>query len=81
VTAKLAPASLQLSIAAWKPCCRSGMSERLHGIIFCSSTYPLNLDFMSNHLCLTYPAHALLTPLFSNGRSHMLLLTISAESK
>lgn len=34
MTAKLAPASLQLSIVAWKPCCRSGMSEWLHGIIF-----------------------------------------------
>jgi hypothetical protein len=27
MTAKLAPASLQLSIAAWKPWCRSGMTE------------------------------------------------------
>jgi len=80
MTAKLAPASLQLSIAAWKPCCRSGMSERLHGIIFVRPLIRWTW-IMSNHLCLTYPAHALLTLLFSNGRSHMLLLTISAESK
>jgi hypothetical protein len=81
MTAKLAPASLRLSIAAWKQLCRSGMLEPLHEMFQYPRIFLIWLDFSNYDMYWTCPAHAQLTLLPNNGRNPTQQLTICAQNK